>query len=1573
MNGNYDESASVPLQQQQQGGGGSMVLSCANCGDDVTALAVFAHLPFVSSSSSSSFSAAAEAAAVNITVSCTNCTGLVTLGVFPVLQALAVGGPGSKGAVFLSCTNCPVLETMGSFGALEQLLDTAPAAPAAPTAAVTGASTTTESATESASQTASPTPSANPSSLFSNNNSSSSGQLSVACSNCPSVSLLGWLPLLTQLDSNDAANDNGVDGAGSVSLALSCVDCGSPLTSLGVFPSMTVVASSGAMAQLNVACVRCAGLLTLGQFAVLGDVVVVGSSSENATVTAAASSSSSSLELTCDTCGSLTTMGVFPQLQHISNMSSIVGSGGTVSFSMVCTACDALSSLGLFPSLVAVSVQQQQQQQTTTTTTTTSTSVMTHLCLVCDGCVSLTQLGTFAALQSLASDAAATASASNVTLACVNCTGLGQLAVFPSLVSVSSSSSSTSAGSAATSSQLVVSCSSCASLSVFGVFGQLRSIDDGDGGQVQLTCTDCDGPLASFGLFPALLALSGQGGNGNSNNGINGLQLACLGCANVLTLGQFDALGSLTDVNASCAAVLSLTCVDCANVTTLGSFRSLATLAAFSVDDPSSSTATVVQGQLTINCTRCASLDTLTSMPELVSLASVLVTGSGDDGGSSDGSSSSASASTSASANKRNGVDDLFEVVVVVAPSVLLLQGTLQLSCTSCEQLSSFVRLPSFTSGSVLVSPPSNGTADAAAPGPAPALDQAPSVSLSLNMTCTDCPSFVAVDWSLLPALAPALEEADDAALSAVLQAIHVACNQCGPTFNASLPVQFSFVAVLPVLLDVVDGAGLSLVNISSIGTSGNSSSNGTAPATTTAASVDPLGSLVGVSRLSSLTIDSCSVLTQLDSLRTIERIDGQLTVSNCANLSNMDGLTMQLTTVGAVTIINNPVLCNVDYNVFIVHSEANPVLGHNGGAMCVPLVPVPPTHLVVLALTDTSVQLTWQLPSQPSVTTVFELVQRTVGAGQEDEDQQPYSSSSSSTVNSNSNSVTSIASFTPFAPLSLPVTIGPLSALTQYSYVVTATLDGVVVSSQTLFVTTAAPPNSACPLGYTGAVPNCTLCPAGSYVAPDQSHCALCPSGSYSLPGSVDSSACSLCPYGSFASAPGGWSTCSSCPQLMCCPYGSAGPLDYVPRPVPVTVMTVVAVAGEAVDGSDSDSDGDNGSIGTSAAATAATVIAEPLDPGLILLILCVSIGTALTVLALLARRQVHRFVSRFSMVMRTPRWLLRADAARGGLIVEKASFVRGIVGFWIVLVMTFVTVYQIVWFARNQYQTVQSLQPGTVFAGQGLGLGLGLVTTTTASATTQLRARVVLTASPVVCVKGNISNTGSYMISASFGSLVLARPSCTTSGLDTTIEFSTGTNALVPTAPDSSAFFSLSITSAHDEQGIVFTPVLAYTLELLQYDGTTLLLNETLVPSSGGSASTSDNLVFSGTTVVSIAGVPAQQQRQQQQLATSGYSFSYIQTTASQTSMPAQSLVVSFEIRVPAYYLRVQTVEAISVLVFCACILSIGIGVIAVGTLIGFLYAYVNRNYIHDDAFELQEDTQQQLQIEQLGDKYF
>jgi len=199
---NYNETVSGVLNT-------NMGVNCNNCGPELTVLGNFTALQYVV------YGIGVQG---TVTLSCTNCSALATLGNFATLQD--VGNYFGFGTLSLTCTNCSALATLGNFATLQDV-----------------------------------------------GNLYAEGTLSIKCTNCSALATLGNFPLLEYVGYY----------YNRATLSLECTNCAA-LTTLGNFSALEYVGYFAFTSTLSIACTDCDALTTLGDFPGLTDFAYITSS-----------------------------------------------------------------------------------------------------------------------------------------------------------------------------------------------------------------------------------------------------------------------------------------------------------------------------------------------------------------------------------------------------------------------------------------------------------------------------------------------------------------------------------------------------------------------------------------------------------------------------------------------------------------------------------------------------------------------------------------------------------------------------------------------------------------------------------------------------------------------------------------------------------------------------------------------------------------------------------------------------------------------------------------------------------------------------------------------------------------------------------------------------------------------------------------------------------------------------------------------------------------------------------------------------------------------------------------------
>ena len=1341
-----------------------------------------------------------------------------------------------------------------------------------------------------------------------------SATLNLTCTNCTSLTSFGIMTNLQGLIWLGGAN---------ATMILTCVDCPA-LTTMFVTPNFAYLAwldtSSGPnSASITVSCTNCPALTTLGDLSWLQSLVYPMDSTGVLEY--------SLLSLSCTNCPLLTSLANMPYMNTLVDVYSTIGIGN-VTLAVTCTHCTVLPVIAYVPKLGELAY----LDSSGTTATLLPGVGMAFSCVDCPGLnasmIMLAGLSNFLAVSSAVTGISAPMSlsascvdcpnvlyvlnapvlqtisaGSTISVTCINCQTLFYAASMVDLVySINGTIELNVANTTALAYNdglLSVVGSSSSYLCGSGSFdmcdtsGLCSSVSAADA--LPLGLTVC--PLCTLVQNPVSCALGAccvdEHNNYNTvaNTISSDVWLTCTNCSSLTTLGMFAYLTTFTN-----DATLTIECTNCSALESMGSFSALSYLG----DDTGNfgSTPVLSTGSIILSCVDCPKLTTFGVFSALSAI---------DNAAGGQTTSTLSLACTQCPMLTNFAV---FNYLTTLATSRSLSYGytatslaALSIQCTGCNSLQTLFEVNNlamiaaapvaFTTAQSTFNASCTDCPALTSLGMFPQLQQlflGPGTGTGpINLTCNGCPLFAGLTTSTFSGLPISAASAYGASI--YLKCYGTGCAQS--SFAPAYPIVYQFDHWLPNVLgpNIANGAGLILSNLN------------TTYLSSTAATV--LGSLANITRLSTLQIEATTALTTLDAFVSLQRIDGALTITGNAALTNVDGVSLNLEMTGSVTIEANPMLCSVSVNTakFGTISQLIPTITDNGyqasssSGGCAPLVPAAPSAPTPLAVTSSGVLLSWPIVQQPSVAVIYTLTMSGV----------------------------QMLSYASHSPPALPIAISSLSPATSYTFVLSATLGTTTVQSPLVVVTTSQGASTSCSPGSAMTSSGCVACSAGTYVAPNGTHCALCTAGTFAAGAlNADNTQCLLCPAGTYSDTPGS-GTCISCAYDSTCPAGSAvGTLSNLPT---------------------------NSSLSSAQAMTAAAAGNNSgLSVGYILIIVFVGSGLTITAVVFVARKRTHTIVHRFGNVMRTPRWLLSVDTTGGEHLSEPPSFVRGLVGIWIVLAVVLVTIYQIDNYVQNQFSTDTSLQPGTTFES-----GVAV----TAVATTQLAFVISLLGSSVTC------DPSAFIISVSLGSSAV-NASCTTSsnGSNTTIVATTVPNALLTTSTAATAQLLLTISSPAEDQNPVFTPAIQYTLTATQYDGSQLVTAETILPPSGQ--------VIAGTTTVSLAAVAAEVlDISGAETGSPGYVFSYTSTFPGTTgASPGPQLVLSIELGVPSYYLRVAQVQAISVLSLLSGILAIAGGVVAAGTVVAFVYSF--SKYEYRSALHRSNIAVTLAELEKPGEKY-
>jgi len=203
VNGAYDEAFSGVLNTH-------MAVNCTNCGPELTVLGDFTSLTYIAQPTTDTEPTG------SLSIVCTNCTSLTSLGVFAALVNVVDGCtlsghncPGATGNLIISCTDCPVLTALGMFS--EEL-------------------------------------------IYIGYYFYATGTLTLSCTDCSTLTTLGNFTTLNYIGYN----------GGTGTFTLSCTNC-LALTILGDFGALKGFGNFGGTGSIDLACTSCPSLCPSNQ------------------------------------------------------------------------------------------------------------------------------------------------------------------------------------------------------------------------------------------------------------------------------------------------------------------------------------------------------------------------------------------------------------------------------------------------------------------------------------------------------------------------------------------------------------------------------------------------------------------------------------------------------------------------------------------------------------------------------------------------------------------------------------------------------------------------------------------------------------------------------------------------------------------------------------------------------------------------------------------------------------------------------------------------------------------------------------------------------------------------------------------------------------------------------------------------------------------------------------------------------------------------------------------------------------------------------------------------------------
>lgn len=422
-----------------------------------------------------------------------------------------------------------------------------------------------------------------------------------------------------------------------------------------------------------------------------------------------------------------------------------------------------------------------------------------------------------------------------------------------------------------------------------------------------------------------------------------------------------------------------------------------------------------------------------------------------------------------------------------------------------------------------------------------------------------------------------------------------------------------------------------------------------------------------------------------------------------------------------------------------------------------------------------------------------------------------------------------------------------------------------------------------------------CDLCPAGTYVS--NKKCSPCTAGTASsVVGSSTIGDCHPCPPGQFTNVSAS-STCLTCDVGSCPVRGSLMASAKGIQIVPFK-MTKYDRDGQVASG-ESPKVNDMMYVGIVA--------------GFIVLTGFVS---------LVFRNQLRRPFHLVSAILKTPFFIIKVLPSSWELF-ETPSFFRGMMGVWVVGGVLVMTVFQINVFVLEGRTELTAVQPGATYTN-------GSVTSVT---TARVFLSLAIFQTQVVC------DDPGYLMHASFGT-----------GRGEEIDFPMATCYVDPTIPslNLTADFAIPIQFAIYPQlqfrvtslnrGPIFTHGIHYNMTLTSFEGTRVVITETLSNDPVGQ--------LTGDMEVSLSAIPTEY-IYDDETTSIGYTYSYYSSKITTSDAMANSLSLTWDFPVPAYFYQIRNIQSIPTLTFLTNVLGLGGAVITGGSLIANLIAYAHLHW--------------------------
>jgi len=303
---------------------------------------------------------------------------------------------------------------------------------------------------------------------------------------------------------------------------------------------------------------------------------------------------------------------------------------------------------------------------------------------------------------------------------------------------------------------------------------------------------------------------------------------------------------------------------------------------------------------------------------------------------------------------------------------------------------------------------------------------------------------------------------------------------------------------------------------------------------------------------------------------------------------------------------------------------------------------------------------------------------------------------------------------------------------------------------------------------------------------------CVSCQLGTYSNETtSSDITDCQFCPQGTYTPSPGAIS-CISC-GTNC---RRASVLPNAAEPTPSNVTQTVLVDGVPI-----------------------TDVEDPVVLGITLsfgyyyLFGFLGLSLIVAIILLPFHRLLRKYVAFFAVVLRTPFYLLQMNPTTYGL-TEIPSFMRGLIGIWVIIGVVAVTAYQVHIFIDSNRIELSAVQPGTIYSNGE----------STSQTFTTLSLSITLYNTPITC---SPEFTFQVIVANSPDDYTVT-PDCNTANQEPgSVFLFFGTPAERPLSFTRGSRITVRVTSPG---GAIFFHGISYSAVLQSFEGRTVIFEEAL-----------------------------------------------------------------------------------------------------------------------------------------------